>query len=62
MDEDDGATIESKFLQIVQRMQLTHLETAALRLAIARDDASVKLAIEAFRSSLNETTLMADLR
>jgi hypothetical protein len=62
MDEDDGATIESKFLQIVQRMHLTHLETAALRLAIARDDASVKQAIESFRSTLNENVLMSTLR
>jgi hypothetical protein len=62
MDEDDGATIESKFLQIVQRMHLTHLETAALRLAIARDDAAVKQAIESFRSTLNENVLMSTLR
>jgi Xaa-Pro aminopeptidase len=61
-DEDDGATIESRFLQIVQRMHLTHLETAALRLAIARDDQAVKDAIEAFRSSLNERALMDALR
>ena len=40
--EDDGTSVETKFLQIVQRMQLSHLETAALRLAIARNDASVR--------------------
>lgn len=62
LDEDDGNTIETKFLQIVQRMQLSHLETAALRLAIARDDAAVKTAIEAFRNNLNEHSLMAALR
>lgn len=54
--------MESRFLQIVQRMQLTHLETAALRLAIARDDAAVKNAIEAFRASLDESALMDALR
>jgi hypothetical protein len=43
-------------------MHLTHLETAALRLAIARDDQAVKDAIEAFRSSLNERALMDALR
>lgn len=40
--EDDGTSVETKFLQIVQRMQLSHLETAALRLAIARNDISVR--------------------
>lgn len=40
--EDDGSSVETRFLQIVQRMQLSHLETAALRLAIARSDASVR--------------------
>ena len=61
-DEDDGSSVESRFLQIVQKMQLSHLETAALRLAIARDDASVRQAIDAFRGSLNEGALMVALR
>eukprot|EP01032_Pedospumella_encystans_P013349 gene13349-15376_t len=60
--EDDGTSVETKFLQIVQRMQLSHLETAALRLAIARNDASVREAIEVFRVRKNESSLMAALR
>ena len=61
-DDDDGSSVETKFLQIVQRMQLSHLETAALRLAIARNDASVREAIEAFRLDRNESSLMVALR
>jgi hypothetical protein len=60
-DDDESASIEQKFLQIVQNTKLSHLETAALRLAIARDDQGVRDAIEAFRATLNEDRLMAAL-
>jgi hypothetical protein len=43
-------------------MNLSHLETAALRLAIARDDPGIRSALEAFRLDRNEAILMDTLR
>ena len=43
-------------------MSLSHLETAALRLAIARGDASVARSLETFRSTMDESHLVNDLR
>eukprot|EP01036_Dinobryon_divergens_P009492 gene9492-12687_t len=43
-------------------MNLSHLETAALRLAIARDDSSIRGALEVFRESTNEDELIETLR
>ena len=54
--------MEQKFLDIVQKMDLSHLETAALRLAIARDDSSVRLAIDNYRADLDDAQLMETLR
>jgi hypothetical protein len=61
-DKDDVVSIESKFLQIIQDMDLSHLETAALRLAIARNDDSIRNAIEQFRSDMNENRLKTTLK
>ena len=68
-DSDDDAAgstneaeIEQKFLQIVRDIKLTHLETAALRLAIARGDPAIKTSLEKFRLDLNETNLTVSLR
>ena len=61
-DKDDAVSIESKFLQIIQDMDLSHLETAALRLAIARNDDSIRNAIEQFRSDTNENRLKTTLK
>ena len=36
--QDDRAAVEDRFFSIIKAMNLSHLETAALRLAIARDD------------------------
>lgn len=60
--QDDKSYIEAKFLEIIQHMQLTTLETSALRLAITRDDEAVRDALEAFRASLDEPALQAALR
>jgi len=62
LDEDERESIETRFLGIIQGMNLSHLETAALRLAIARDDDSIRSALEAFRASRNEEVLMETLR
>jgi hypothetical protein len=65
-DDDEAALdetrIEQKFLQIVRDIKLTHLETAALRLAIARGDPAIKSALEQFRNELNEAALTRALR
>jgi ABC-type Na+ efflux pump permease subunit len=54
--------VERRFASIVENMNLTHLETAALRLAIARDDSSIRHALEAFRDNLDEDALSNVLR
>lgn len=43
-------------------MSLSHLETAALRLAIARDDPTIRFALETFRLNRDEVILMDTLR
>ncbi len=45
-----------------QSMNLMHLETAALRLAIARDDPAIRQSLEAFRAHRNEQQLVSTLR
>jgi hypothetical protein len=65
-DEDDeeegneggGTDIETRFMEIIQSMQLTDLETAALRLAIAENDPAIRDAIDRFRVDLDEDNLM----
>ena len=59
---EERQTIESRFLQIVQDMELTQMETAALRLAIARNDQAIRDSLEAFRSSLDDRTLVSSLK
>jgi hypothetical protein len=54
--------VEAKFLEIIQQMSLSHLETAALRLAIARGDASIAKSLEVFRSNMDEEALVRNLR
>lgn len=60
--QDDRESVESIFLNIVQNMQLNHLETAALRLAIARDDGAIRSCLEDFRKHRSEAALMQNLR
>jgi len=62
VDSDDRETIEAKFMSVVQNMQISPLETAALRLAISRNDPAVRNALELFRASRNEKLLIASLR
>ena len=57
----DRTTVESRFLDIVQAMSLSHVETAALRLAIARDEPALKASLAAFRENLDEPALKAAL-
>jgi len=38
LGQDDRNVVETRFFGIIQGMNLSHLQTAALRLAIARDD------------------------
>lgn len=42
-------------------MKLNHLETAALRLAIARDDKNIRLCLEDFRKDRSQSKLMEGL-
>jgi hypothetical protein len=42
-------------------MEMSHLETAALRLAIARDEPAVRSAIDRFRVTVDEAELMVRL-
>lgn len=55
-------SIEQKFLQIVQTMSLSSVETAALRLAIARGDSEIRSALEDFKNTQNEEVLVDTLR
>ncbi len=59
--QDDRESVESIFLNIVQNMKLNHLETAALRLAIARDDVGIRTSLEDFRRTRSEAQLMESL-
>jgi hypothetical protein len=61
-EEEDSESIETRFLNIIQEMNLSHLETAALRLAIARDDFAIRSALEMFRVSRDEAELIETLR
>lgn len=54
--------VEAAFLRVVQTMNLTSLETAALRLSIARNDAAIKDALDLFRVTQREDQLMDRLR
>jgi len=54
--------MDARFLAIVRGMNLTHLETAALRLSIARNDTSIRAALELFRQELDEDELVDTLR
>lgn len=49
-------------MAIIQGMELSHLETAALRLAIARDDQIIRRSLEVFRVDLDEKKLADTLR
>ena len=60
--QEDQSSIESRFMTIIQGMNLSHLETAALRLAIARDDSTIRRALDVFRVDLNEQNLINTLR
>jgi hypothetical protein len=62
LDDDEREAIETRFLNIIQNMNLSHLETAALRLSIARDDPAIRAALENFRSSRNTESLKKALR
>ena len=54
--------MEVQFVNIIQKMSLTHLQTAALRLAIAKDDSIIRHALDRFRVDRNESALNAALR
>ena len=49
-------------MAIVKSMKLSELDTAALRLAISRNDSSIRSALDLFRRSLDENALIAQLR
>lgn len=51
-----------QFLDIVEDMNLSEIETAALRLAIARDDDDVRAALEVYRLENDAEDLMDTLR
>ena len=56
-DESDRSNVEARFASIVNGMSLSNLETAALRLAIARDDSAIRMSLDMFRRDLNEQRL-----
>jgi ribosomal protein L12E/L44/L45/RPP1/RPP2 len=60
-DSQEEEEVESKFLSIVKKMNLTGEETAALREAISSDDPLLRSALELFRSDGNEKNLMTNL-
>ena len=62
LDDEDRETVESLFVKIVQQMRLSDLETAALRLAIAKNDSAVKDAMEAYRSTMNTQDMISSLK
>jgi len=62
LDADDSLIIEERLTHIVQGMRLNNLETAALRLAIARDDESVRQALAVFKTTRDEARLANTLR
>lgn len=62
LDEDDRETIEQRFLDIIQTMRLDQIETSALRLAIARNDDSIRQALDKYRQTQHDETLIKDLR
>lgn len=53
---------QRQFLDIVEDMNLSEIETAALRLAIARDDDDIRAALEVFRLENDTEDLMDTLR
>lgn len=59
--QDDRESVEMKFVQVIQSMQLSDIETAALRLAIAKDDESVRRAIDTYRVTSNDAALKQSL-
>lgn len=61
-DIQEPSNAESQFLHIVQSMNLSHLETSALRLAISRNDPAIRVAIDSFRDTLDEDSLKSALR
>ena len=59
---EDRENVESRFMSIVQTMKLSELDTAALRLAISRNDSGIREALENFRIQKNDSLLMQQLR
>eukprot|EP01038_Epipyxis_sp_PR26KG_P012570 gene12570-16858_t len=53
---------DKDFFAIISNMNLSHLETAALRLAIARNDIDVRNAIEDFKHTQNEDDMIDALK
>jgi hypothetical protein len=49
-------------MQIISAMELSPIETAALRLSIAKDDELIKVALEAVRLNSDEAKLTRSLR
>ena len=61
-DDGDKETVEARFNRIVKDMNLSELETAALRLAIARNDAGIRQALERFRADKDDRALQGLLK
>merc|ERR1712196_656164 len=61
-DDEDKETIEARFLTIVQSMELSNLETAALRFAIARESESVRNCLETYKLTRNDDMLKKSLK
>ena len=61
LEDEDRDTVEALFSNVVQRMRLSDLETAALRLAIAKNDPIITSAMETFRLSRDTQGLASNL-
>jgi len=62
LNREDRLTVQERFVSIVQNLEMTQMETAALRLAIARQDRSVMVALENFKQDLSENNLVNSLK
>ena len=61
-DEEGQNVIETRFMTVVKDMNLSELDTAALRLAISRNDVGIRDALESFRIKQDKTRLIEKLR
>ena len=62
LGEEDSGLVNDRLMSMVAGMRLSNLETAALRLAIARDDVNIRDALAQYKKDLDAARLAATLR